>query len=139
MKKEQQNDEIVIDASGGVLGRIAAYAAKQSLLGKPVIVVNCDEARIIGAKQNIVEKYRTLRAKGGSSLKGPKISKVPEKLMKRTIRGMLSHRQARGRQALKRIICYNSVPEEFTSVDKISLKKPIKHKSISLQELSKAL
>ena len=32
--------EIIIDASHSVLGRVASFAAKQSLLGKKVIIGN---------------------------------------------------------------------------------------------------
>jgi len=136
---KMNNKEITIDATQSVLGRIAALAAKQSLLGKSITIINCNQAIITGNKPTILEKYKTLRAKGGSSLKGPKISKTPEKLMKRTIRGMLSHRQARGKQALKRIMCYNTCPAEFENQEKILLKRLIKTKFITLLELSKLL
>ncbi|MBS3088374.1 50S ribosomal protein L13 [Candidatus Pacearchaeota archaeon] len=130
------NKSIIIDAKDSVLGRIAALAAKQALLGKTVTVINCNEAIITGSKPVILKKYKSLRAKGGSSLKGPIISKAPERIMKRTIRGMLSHRQGRGEQAFARIMCYNKTPAEFESSEKISLKKPIKTRFITLTELS---
>lgn len=133
------NVEVTIDASQSVLGRIASYVAKQSLLGKSITIVNCNQAIITGNKSSILEKYKSVRAKGGSSLRGPKISKTPEKIMKRTIRGMLSHRQARGKQALNRIMCYNKTPAEFESAEKISLKRPIKTKFLTLAGLSKLL
>jgi large subunit ribosomal protein L13 len=133
------NKEIVIDATQTPLGRIAAFSAKQALLGKSVTIVNCNQTIITGDKKIILEKYKILRAKGGSSLKGPKISKTPEKMLKRTVRGMLSHRQSRGSQALKRVMCYNTCPAEFENQEKLSLKRPIKTKYITLQELSRLL
>ena len=133
------NKEIIIDAKDSVLGRIAAHAAKQALLGKTVTIVNCNQAIITGNKPVILKKYKSLRAKGGSSLKGPIISKTPERIMKRTIRGMLSHRQGRGGQAFARIMCYNKTPVEFESAEKISLKRPIKTRFITLTELSREL
>ena len=133
------NKEIIIDATEGILGRIAAYAAKQSLLGKSVIIVNSNEAIITGDKKVILEKYKSLRAKGGASLKGPKMSKAPERILKRTIRGMLSHKQARGREALKRIMCHNSLPTEFENAEKLLFKRPIKTNILTLKELSKEL
>jgi len=77
------NNELIIDATSGVFGRIASYAAKQALLGKSVVIVNCNDALITGDKAGVVDRYRVLRAKGGSSRKGPKISKMPERMMKR--------------------------------------------------------
>ena len=35
--------EIIINAQGGILGRIAAFSAKQALLGKKVIIVTKKE------------------------------------------------------------------------------------------------
>ncbi len=131
--------KIVIDASEGVLGRVAGYAAKQALFGKEVVVVNCNDVMITGRKQNILEKYKRLIAKGGSSLKGPKITKTPERIVKRTIRGMLPHKQARGINALKKVMCYNVVPAEFEKADKIALKRELKTKGINLKELCREL
>src|SRR3989344_3097656 len=132
-------NEIVIDATGGVLGRIAAYAAKQSLLGKNVKIVNCRDATITGEKTMILDKYKKARARGGSTQKGPNFPKSPERIMKRTVRGMLSYKQGRGLAAFKRVICYNQTPAEFEKTNKISLKREIKLRAIKLSELSKLL
>jgi large subunit ribosomal protein L13 len=132
-------NELIINAKDGVLGRIASHAAKQSLLGKTITITNCNEAIITGRKQDIILKYKTLIAKGGSSQKGPKILKTPERIMKRTIRGMLSHKQSRGSEAHKRIICYNETPSEFEGRDSLSMIKDLKTNAITLKELSKLL
>jgi large subunit ribosomal protein L13 len=132
-------ERIVIDATGGVLGRIAAFAAKQALLGKDVAIVNCEHAAITGRPRKIIEGYQQKRAWGGTAQKGPYFPKNPERLMKRTVRGMLSHSQLRGRTAFKRIVCYNSVPAEYQNAKKITLTREIKTKSISLSRLNKEL
>lgn len=130
---------IVIDASKGVLGRIASYAAKQALLGKNIVIVNCNDAILTGRRDNIVGEYNTLRRLGGSSLKGPFFPKIPERVMKRTIRGMLAYTQGRGGDALKRVMCYNKVPKEYEAAKKISFIKELKAKSINLSELEKVI
>src|SRR3989344_7717966 len=116
-------NELVIDAAEGNLGRVASYAAKQALLGKKVKIVNCNDALITGDKKNILASYKTKRARGGSSMKGPNFPRSPERIMKRTVRGMLSFRLRRGREALEKIICYNKNQEEFYGSEKISLKR----------------
>ena len=131
--------KIIIDASGGVLGRIASFAAKQSLFGKEIVIVNCNEVLITGRGENTLQRYTRARKRGGSSLKGPIILKSPERIMKRTIRGMLSHKQIRGREAFHRIMCYNLVPDEFVNAEKISLVRPVKMRAIKLEKLSKVL
>jgi len=131
------NRETIIDAKDGVLGRIAAFAAKQALLGKTVTVLNCNDVLISGKRDDIIKKYSSLFSKGGSGQKGPKIPKLPERVMKRTIRGMLSHKQGRGSDALKRVMCYNTVPAEFESKEKISHKRELVTKSLTLKEVCK--
>ena len=131
--------EIVIDATNATLGRLASYAAKQSLLGKSVIIVNCNDAVITGKPKVTTKKYARLVRKGGSSLKGPKIARTPYRIVKRTIRGMLSHNQVRGRDALKRIICHNEVPAEFDQAKMIKAGKPKLTKTIKLKDLIKGL
>ena len=124
--------KVVIDAKNGILGRIASFAAKQALLGKAVIVVNCNEAIVSGAPKTTFVKYRQARERGGTAQRGPNISRVPEKLMKRTIRGMLSYKQGRGREALDRVKCYNEVPAEYSNLEMVSIIKPIKAKTVTL-------
>ena len=132
--------QIVIDGSGAILGRLASYVAKQSLLGKNVIVINCDKAIIAGNRENIVFEWKEATRRGGHSLKGPFVPrKNSEKMVKRTIRGMLSYRQGRGLEAFKRIRCYATTPAEYESAKKITLLRPKKNQTIQLSELSKII
>jgi large subunit ribosomal protein L13 len=130
---------VVIDASEGILGRVAAFAAKQALLGKEVKVVNSNEVLISGNRRDIIQRYVQKATRGGSSQNGPNFPTMPERIMKRTIRGMLSHRQGRGNDAFKRVRCYNKVPVEFKDAKKISLKREIKVSVIKLSEISKEI
>ncbi len=132
--------QVVIDGNGAILGRLASYAAKQSLLGKSVIVVNCDRVIIAGNRSNIVAEWSHATRRGGHSLKGPFVPrKNTEKMVKRTIRGMLSYRQGRGLDAFKRIKCYATTPAEYESAKKVTLARPIKNQTMQLSELSKVI
>ncbi len=130
------NAEKIINAEGASAGRVASDAAKSSLKGEQVVVVNCAKSIITGGKKQAIKKYLDIKQKGGSGQRGPYISSSPEKILKRIIRGMLPHRKSRGKDALKRIKCYNQVPEKykdkFEKAEKINL-------GISLKELSKRL
>ncbi|MCH7567815.1 MAG: 50S ribosomal protein L13 [Nanoarchaeota archaeon] len=132
-------NEIIIDANNAVLGRLASHAAKQSLIGKKVVIVNCEDAVIVGKPKSIIKEYIETRQRGGSSLKGPFFPKSPEKIVKRTLRGMLSYKQGRGRDALKRIICYNKTPDEYKEMKKIVAGKEKKIKTIKLKDLSEKI
>lgn len=127
--------EIIIDGTNATLGRLASYIAKQSLLGSKIIVVNSNEIIIIGDKKEIAERYKESIKRGGTSMKGPNIIRNPERIIKRTVRGMLSYKDGRGRDALSRIICYNETPKEYESVKKILAGKEKSGKFITLKEL----
>ena len=134
-----EKEKVVIDAGEGILGRIASYAAKQALLGKSVIIINCHNALITGRRRTSIREYGEIRRRGGASLKGPFFPKHSERLMKRTVRGMLNYQQARGLEAFKRILCYPNVPEEYKNSKKIIFKTDTKAKTMSLQDLSKEI
>jgi len=131
------NRKIIIDANNATLGRLSSYAAKQALLGKEITIVNCKEAIVSGNPKSIIKEYEETRQRGGSSLKGPFFPKSPERIVKRTIRGMLSYKKGRGRNALKNIKCFDEIPEKYAGENKIVAGKEKKIKSIKLGELSK--
>lgn len=130
----------IIDGKNATLGRLASYVAKQALKGEEIAIVNVEQIIITGNKKNIEEEFKEKRSKVGSSQKGPKYSKSDEKIVKRTIRGMLpDYRKGRGREAFKRIKCYKGIPKEFEDKKKISAGKEKKGKLIQIKNIFKNL
>ena len=129
------SETIVIDATETVLGRLASHAAKAALLGKSVVVVNCSNALITGNYSVTVGKYKEMRSRGKGNQRGPTVPKVAEKLVKRTIRGMLPHLQTRGIEALKRVRCYDDVPDEYKDAKKLSFVRELRVKSLKMSDL----
>ena len=114
----------IIDGTNATLGRLASYAAKQVLRGEEIIILNCDKVVISGNKVFLQKDFQEKRSKVGSSLKGPRVSKSSDRIVKRVIRGMLpDHRIGRGKEALKKIKCYTGVHKEFENKKKISAGK----------------
>lgn len=133
-------ERIIIDAGGEVLGRLASYVAKKALEGKEIIVINSEKSIISGNRDKIIERYRKLRSVGGYSQKGPKHSKLPERLMKKAIKGMLpDFRRGQGKVALSRVKCYAGVPKEFENEKTVKLNIPKPRKYIELKEVSNSL
>ena len=128
----------IIDGSGMVLGRLASYAAKESLKGEEIAIVNCSDVIITGNKKRIEEEFLEKRSRVGSSQKGPKHSRKTEKIVKRTIRGMLpNYREGRGREAWKRIKCYDKIPNELGQKEFTKLKKENKIKINKISEFTR--
>jgi large subunit ribosomal protein L13 len=82
------------------------------LLGEEITIVNCEKSVISGAKHQVLAEFLRKRQMG-TWAKGPFYHRTSEKLVRRMIRGMLPHRQAKGSEAFKRIKCYNGVPESM--------------------------
>ena len=111
---------MIIDAKDAILGRLSSYVAKQVLLGQRVDIINCEESVISGRKYAILDSYiRKLHR--GAPTKSPYFYKRPDLFVKRTIRGMLPFKRARGRDAFKNIKCYIGVPEDLKSQKTINL------------------
>ncbi len=138
MKKQTEKKVKVVEGSGAVLGRLASYVAKEALKGETLAVVNCEEVIISGNKKMNKEDFESRRRRIGGGFKGPKYPRASYMMVKRAIRGMIpQYRYGRGREAFKRIKCYNKVPAELESMErvKIEFNKPLKHSKI--KEFSK--
>ena len=103
---------MIIDGNNLILGRLASVAAKKALLGDNIIIVNCDKVIVTGTKKNIVEIYKE-KTDRGNPFKGPFFPKMPDRIVRRTIRSMLPYKKPRGREAYKRIMCYLGVPKKY--------------------------
>ena len=111
----------IYDGAGMILGRLATVVAKEALLGEEVRVVNCDKVIISGKKVNTFAVHKQRRDRRGYPLKSPKIVRLSDRFVRRSIRGMLPHTQARGKEAFKRIMCYRTIPDELSDKDIIKL------------------
>ena len=119
---------MIINAEKLVLGRMAVIAARQALLGENVKIVNSEKAIITGDRKSILKHYLE-RLQLGQPQQGPFIKRRPDMFVKRTIRGMLPRKQAKGRDALARIKCYVGVPDDLQkaeSLEKAQLQKVTK-------------
>ncbi len=134
--------KIIIDGADTVAGRLGTRAAKELLKGNEVIILNSEFVIVSGSRKYIVNKKMNLRQKGGSSQKGPKVSKMPDRLLKRMIRGMLPWDRTKGREAFKRLRCYTSKnvkvsEEEMKTAIKVNYKRPLKF--ITIKKLAESL
>jgi large subunit ribosomal protein L13 len=134
---------MIIDASNLIMGRLASYVAKQAMLGNKVDIVNSEKAVISGKRENVFNDYLSKREMG-TPFKGPFISRLPDRLLRRAIRGMLPYKKPRGREAYKKIMCYTGVPNEFkdkkfTTIESANISKLPNLKFTDLRTLSKRL
>lgn len=133
--------KVYYDASGAVLGRLGSTVCKELLKGKEVVVINSEKTIITGTNANIMDNIRWWRGLGGKGLKGPRIPKMADRLLKRMIRGMLPWDRTRGQEAWRRLTCYVGTgdlkSEELKNVKTVGVKKVLK--SMTLGDISKLL
>jgi large subunit ribosomal protein L13 len=133
----------VIDASGLILGRLSSVVAKRLLEGERIFIVNAERAVISGSKVSTFREYLQARQRGIKE-KGPYYPKRPDRILKRTIRGMLPYKRQRGREALSRLRVYVGVPKELADetmsrVEGASMSRLSTAKYLELGELSRKL
>lgn len=104
--------EIYLDASDQIVGRMAARVAKRLLKGDTIFIVNAEKAVVSGDQQATFELFRQRIARG-DPYNGPFYPNVADKILKRAVRGMLPKHSPRGREAIKRLKVFLSVPEEM--------------------------
>lgn len=134
---------ILIDAQDLIVGRLATFAAKQALLGNQVRIINSEKAVFSGKKANIFNVYLRKVAMGTHS-RGPFVQRSPERILKRSIRGMVGFKKPRGKEAYQRILCYTGVPNEFKdqkpiTVDYANKSKLPNMKFTTLYDISKRI
>tara|TARA_Y100000310_G_C20661634_1_gene805119 strand:- start:1593 stop:1997 length:405 start_codon:yes stop_codon:yes gene_type:complete len=133
---------MIINGEGLLLGRLASEAAKAALLGKTVNVVNCEKVIISGNKRRVFENEKIKRLRKGYPLKSAYLSRVPDRFVRRAIRGMVPYKQTRGQEAFKRIMCYTGIPEEFKdhkSIEHAHMKKLPTLQFVTVGEVCKEL
>ena len=110
----------VIDAEGAILGRMATHVASRLLKGEEIAIINSEKAIITGKKKAIKERYQKKRDLG-TYRKGPFFPRMPDRLVKRTVRGMIPYQTPHGRTAYRKLKCYIGVPKEFEKQEKVKV------------------
>ncbi len=135
----------IYNAEGMILGRVAAVVAKQALLGEEVHLVNCEKIYLSGKKEQSVAKEMQQWNRGGYPLKSQKFSRLPDKMLRRKIRGMLPWKVSRGKEAFRKIRCHIGIPIGLANQkmevlsSKFSIKKLPTLKYITLGQVCKRL
>ena len=134
----------IYNGEGLVLGRLAAAVAKDALLGEEVKVINCEKIIISGKKERVVANEKVRRDRKGYPLKSAKHTRMPDRFVRRSIRGMLPWRKTRGKEAYKRVMCYIGFPEVLAKenvivLEQASAKKLPTLKFITIGEICKRL
>jgi len=138
----RKNPVTLINADGLILGRMASKVAKKLLSGEKVIIVNAEKAVISGKKKSKVAEAKEF-LEVGAPRRGPFHYRRPDRILRKTVRGMLPFKQPKGKTALKKLKVFISVPEDLKDQQMISLKEAqaekLKGPYLTLAELAKEI
>ena len=137
-----QNSINIVNAEGLIMGRMASKVAKLLLNGNKVVIINAEKTIISGKKRSKVAEAMVF-LEVGSPKRGPFHYRRPDKILRKTVRGMLPHRQPKGRTAYKKLKVFLGIPKEFEEKQMITLKDAKASKLIgpyfTLGELAKEI
>lgn len=132
----------MIDASGLVLGRAASVIAKRLLQGESIVVINSEKAVVTGSRAQVLAFYTAARARG-SLRSGPHFPRYPDRIFRRTVRGMVPHQKTRGKEAMDRIEVHIGVPASLHGVAgetlEVARARPALRAPLTLGEITRLL
>lgn len=107
-----KNPVALINAEGLILGRMASKVAKKLLNGEEVIIVNAEKSVLSGKKSSKVAEAKEF-LEVGAPMRGPFHSRRPDRIVRKTVRGMLPFKQPKGKSAYKKLKVFMGVPEDL--------------------------
>jgi len=133
---------VLIDATGLIVGRMASAVAKRLLQGERITIVNAERAVISGKRLSRVKEAKAFLEVGHPG-KGPYHPRRPDRILRRTIRGMLPRKKPKGQEAYRRLRVYIGFPEELKGEEPQTISnaqaEKLKCPYITLGELAKEI
>ena len=143
----------VYNAEDKVLGRLASIVAKQLISATKagedtrVIIVNAEKAVVSGKRSSVLSDYRK-KYELNHARKGPFFPRMPDQILKRTVRGMLPYQKnSSGRAALRALRVEIGTPTDLSGDlpdgcewgDSSKIERPLPERFVRLSDISKEL
>ena len=113
--RKGHGNEIIVDVTDCIAGRVCSHVSKLLLEGNRVAVVNSENAMLSGNRYMTISLYkRYLEINSVTNpIHGPFHPRRPDTILTRMIRGMVPKTKTRGVEAFKRLRVYIGIPEEL--------------------------
>lgn len=102
----------VVNGEGLILGRMCSSVAKRLLKGEQIVIVNAEKIIVSGKKKSKVAEAKEFLDVGAPE-RGPFHSRRPDRIVRKTVRGMVPWKQSKGKVAYKRLKVFMGVPQEL--------------------------
>ena len=143
----------VFDADGLIMGRLASASADILLKAArehrddKVIIINAEKAIVSGRPRSVLNTYHA-KYELNHARKGPFFPRMPDQILKRTVRGMLPYQKnSSGRNALRALRVEIGTPSDLSGDlpdgcewgDSTKIERPLPERFVRLGEISKEL
>ena len=101
---------MIVDGKNLIAGRLASRVAKAAVKGEQVIVINAEDTVIVGNKESTLKKFYTKTHEArvlSNPHYGPKYDRIPSKILRRMVKGMLPKRSRTKEKLIKLVTIYN--------------------------------
>lgn len=114
-----EENKTYIDATGLVLGRLSSWIAQRIMTGEDVIVVNAQDMIVSGKRKFLINSHlqKRSRATHTNPKRGPFYPRMPDRILRRTVRGMLPWKTSSGKSAFRRLSAYIEIPDKLSEIE----------------------
>lgn len=138
-------EQIVVDATNHIAGRLCSYVAKMLLKGNDVVILNAEKAMLSGERYSTIRQWHEYLEIGSivNPVHGPFHPRRPDTIITRMIRGMVPKQKPKGMNAMKRLRVYIGVPKNYEGVkgkefEDAKIRKPASYYT-SIHDLAKQI
>ena len=144
MQKTQpvKKHPVLVNADGLILGRMASKVAKHLLNGEEVTILNAEKAILSGKRKSKVAEAKEFLEVGAPE-RGPFHYRRPDKIVRKTIRGMVPFKQPKGKNAFKKLKVFMGIPKDFKDLQLVTFDEAkaakLKGPHMTLAELAREI
>jgi len=114
----RHRNEVIIDATDCIAGRICSHISKLLLKGNRVLVVNSENAMLSGNRYKTIDLYKEFLEINSvtNPIHGPFHPRRPDTILTKMVRGMIPKTKTSGIEAFKRLRVYIGTPDGLSKV-----------------------
>jgi len=138
-------EQVVVDATNHIAGRLCSYVAKMLLKGNDVVILNAEKAMLSGDRYSTIRQWHEYLEIGSitNPIHGPFHARRPDRIITRMVRGMVPKQKPKGVSAMKRLRVYIGVPKNYEGVkskefEDAKIRKPVSYYT-SVHDLAKLI
>jgi len=113
--QQRHRNEILVDATGCIAGRMCSHVSKLLLKGNRVTIVNSEKAMLSGNRYKTIDLYKEFLEINSvtNPIHGPFHPRRPDTILTKMVRGMVPKTKTSGIEAFRRLRVYIGIPDQF--------------------------